>query len=293
MADLVRTLPESSRAELRAAFDALEYPSFAARLSSVLGTPLEAGLRLLHPAWERAIRRAAEVAVNRALQAMVGTFPANAAATSSNGRHARACIGAGAIGGFFGLPGLLLEAPFTTAIILRSIADIARAQGESLTDTQTQLACIEVFALGGPSTEDDAAETGYYGVRLAMAAHFSAFRLLLGRPASEVTLPSTVVAVRAVASRFGFAISEKAAAQMVPILGAAAGAVVNGLFIRHFQSIATGHFTVRRLERQYGSDVVHTEYENIRQSKVEAARQKSSAGKPARQERTSPAPITN
>jgi hypothetical protein len=293
MTEVVQTLPERSRAELGAAFDALEYPSFAARLSSVLGMPVEAGLRLLSPAWERAIRRAAGVAVRRALHTMIATFPEHAAVTSSNRLHAGACIGAGAIGGFFGLPGLLLELPFTTGIILRSIADIARAQGESLAETQTQLACIEVFALGGPSTEDDAAETGYYGMRIAMAAHFSALRLLLGRPAGEVALPSTVVAIRAVASRFGVAISDKVAAQMVPVLGAAAGAVVNGLFIRHFQSIAAGHFTVRRLERQYGADLVHATYESIRQSKLEASRQRPSAETPGRQQPINPAPIAD
>jgi hypothetical protein len=234
--------------------------------------PLEAASRLLSPSWDRAIRRAAEAAVTRGLELMITTFPAEAELTSRNRMHAGVCIGAGAIGGFFGLPGLLIELPFTTAIMLRSIADIARAHGESLAEAETRLACIEVFALGGPSTEDDAAETGYYGIRLAMAAHFSTFRLLLGRPAGELALPSSVVAIRAIAARLGLAISDKAAAQMVPILGAAAGAIVNGLFIRHFQSIATGHFAVRRLERQYGLDAVHAAYESLRPRRMEKRR---------------------
>lgn len=275
MTNVVQALPETARSELRAAFDALEYPSFAARLSSVIGMPLEAGLRLLGPSWERAIRRAAEAAISRALHTVIATFPTNTAVTSRNGLHAGACIGVGAVGGFFGVAGLLVELPLTTGIILRSIADIARAQGESPSDEQTQLACLEVFALGGPSSEDDAAETGYYGMRFAMAAHFSAFRSLLGRPASEVALPSTVVALRALASRFGVAISDKVAAQLVPVLGAAAGAFVNALFIRHFQSIATGHFTVRRLERRYGNDVVHTAYESFRAQTPAASRPSS------------------
>src|SRR3712207_7386206 len=38
-------------------------------------------------------------------------------------------------------------------------------------------------------------------------------------------------------------------AQAVPVLGAISGAAVNTLFIDHFQSLAQGHFTVRRLER--------------------------------------------
>jgi hypothetical protein len=35
----------------------------------------------------------------------------------------------------------------------------------------------------------------------------------------------------------------------------------NYVFIKHFQEIAQDHFTVPRLERVYGKDVVRTEYE--------------------------------
>jgi hypothetical protein len=35
------------------------------------------------------------------------------------------------------------------------------------------------------------------------------------------------------------------------------------VFIKHFQEIAQGHFTVLRLERIYGKDVVRAEYERL------------------------------
>jgi hypothetical protein len=35
------------------------------------------------------------------------------------------------------------------------------------------------------------------------------------------------------------------------------------VFIDHFQQVAHGHFTVRRLERQYGTDAVQTAYQAI------------------------------
>jgi hypothetical protein len=66
-----------------------------------------------------------------------------------------------------------------------------------------------------------------------------------------------------IAARFQIQVSEKAAAQMVPIIGAAGGAVINLLFIDHFQDMSRGHFTVRRLERQYGSETVRRAYEQI------------------------------
>ena len=43
--------------------------------------------------------------------------------------------------------------------------------------------------------------------------------------------------------------SEKLAAQAAPILGAIGGAAVNAAFADHFQTLARGHFIVRRLER--------------------------------------------
>jgi len=54
--------------------------------------------------------------------------------------------------------------------------------------------------------------------------------------------------------------SEKAAAQAVPIIGAAGGAILNWLFISHYQQMAKGHFTIRRLERLYPSQLVEARY---------------------------------
>src|SRR5664280_1557993 len=69
----------------------------------------------------------------------------------------------------------------------------------------------------------------------------------------------------AVASRFGFVVSQKVAAQTIPVIGALGGAAINYAFIDHFQSVARGHFTVRRLERKYGKDLVFNVYERLRQ----------------------------
>jgi hypothetical protein len=55
-------------------------------------------------------------------------------------------------------------------------------------------------------------------------------------------------------------VSEKIVAQSVPVVGAAGGAVINLLFIDHFQDVARGHFIVRRLERTYGAETVKRAY---------------------------------
>jgi hypothetical protein len=70
--------------------------------------------------------------------------------------------------------------------------------------------------------------------------------------------------VSQIAARFGIVVSQKFAAQAIPLVGAAGGAAINYAFVDHFQSIARGHFAVRRLERIYGAEMVRAEYERLR-----------------------------
>ena len=51
---------------------------------------------------------------------------------------------------------------------------------------------------------------------------------------------------------------EKAAAQAIPAIGAAGGAIINTIFMDHFQDMARGHFIVRKLERKHGKKVIET-----------------------------------
>ena len=108
--------------------------------------------------------------------------------------HKLLATASGAAGGAFGLAALPIELPASTIIMLRSIAEIARNEGED---------------------------------------------------------PSVL--------------TQKFAAQALPVVGALGGASLNYLFIEHFQETAQGHFTVRRLERAYGKDVVQAEYERLAQ----------------------------
>jgi EcsC family protein len=81
----------------------------------------------------------------------------------------------------------------------------------------------------------------------------------------EEGAPVLVRFIAQVASRFGVVVTQKVAEQTVPVVGALGGAAVNYAFIEHFQEVARGHFTVRRLERIYGKDIVQTEYERLAQ----------------------------
>ena len=149
--------------------------------------------------------------------------------------------------------------------MLRSIAEIARSEGEDLSSPGNgTLACVQVFALGGRPGSADASESGYFAVRGILAKSVTqAARFIAERGVIEEGGPLLVRFVAQVASRFGVVVTQKVAAQAVPVVGALGGAAVNYAFIEHFQDVARGHFTVRRLERAYGEELVRTEYERL------------------------------
>jgi hypothetical protein len=155
--------------------------------------------------------------------------------------------------------------------MLRSIGDIARSEGEDLADPESALACLQVFALGTRDGETNAAESGYFAARgllaksVAEASRFTAERGVVAEGA-----PVLVRFIAQIASRFGVVVTQKLAAQAVPVIGALGGAAVNYAFIDHFQEVARAHFVVRRLERRYGKDAVRAAYERFC-SETEAA----------------------
>ncbi len=214
--------------------------------------------------WSDVVNQSTRTALERGLQLVVATLDDQARRRSSDILHKLVVAGTGAGGGAFGLASLPVELPISTLIMLRSIADVARSQGERIKSPETKLACLEVFALGGRSQADDAAETGYFAVRAALAPAISeAARHIAERGLAQEGAPAIVRFIAQVSSRFGVVVSEKVAAQAVPIIGAAGGAVVNLVFIDHYQDIARGHFTVRRLERKYTPEAVQEAYENL------------------------------
>jgi len=254
--------PDDLAALARAA-RALEHPSLAARLANLAGKPVEMIRLALPAAAADAITSAASKGITLALEAALRSID-HAPRAGSPLLHKAAVVATGAAGGAFGLPALMLELPLSTVIMLRSIADIARGEGEDLSDPETALACIQVFALGGRSESDDATESGYFAVRGIFAKSVSeAARFITERGVLVEGSPILVRFIAHVASRFGVVVTQKVAAQALPVLGALGGAAVNYAFIEHFQEMARGHFTVRRLERRYGKARVQSEYQRI------------------------------
>jgi hypothetical protein len=156
-----------------------------------------------------------------------------------------------------------VELPFTTTLMLRAIADIARHEGEDLADVDARLACLQVFALGarGGGT---GTHMSYYASR-ALVGKLSqdAAALILERGVSIMAAPAVKSLVAEIVSRFGLVVADKLAAGAVPVLGALGGATVNAVFMDHYQRLAEGHFTMRRLERRYGLATVQASYARV------------------------------
>lgn len=249
--------------QLRTAKNILENPGITARLTNLLGSPIEKGFDLLPDNWREKVGKATREALMVALRGALLTMEPGI--TKANPRwHKFAAVLSGGAGGVFGLPALIFELPISTTIMLRSIADIGRAHGEELSTAQAQIACLEVFALGGPSKYDDASESGYFAARSALArAVTEASEYLAEKTILEEGAPALVRLISTIAARFQVQVSEKAAAAAVPVIGAIGGGGINLLFIDHFQDMSRGHFTVRKLERKYGSELVRMTYESL------------------------------
>ena len=259
------TLSAADLAALRRAKALLENPGLAAKLSAKLGSPIEKGMKMLPAKWQKSVHAATEAALMRALDVAVSSLPARPASASRDRLHKFAAATSGAVGGAFGIAAIGIELPVSTTVILRSIADIASAEGEDPKELDTKLACVSVFALGSTrDARDNAAESGYFAARSALAAAVTeAAKHLAEKGLSKGGAPALLRLISLIAARFGVVVSQKTAAQMVPVIGAAGGAIINTIFIGHYQDMARGHFIVRRLERAHGAEPVRLAYESL------------------------------
>src|SRR3984893_11176100 len=142
----VAHMTEEDLAALEAAVQLLEIPGLAARLTDMLGKPIELIGKGLPASVSQEITAAAFKAIELALKAALLTMRRKPKAASKL-LHKALATATGTAGGAFGLATLPIELPVSTLIMLRSIADIARSEGENLSDPETALSCVQVFAL--------------------------------------------------------------------------------------------------------------------------------------------------
>ncbi len=258
------TLTDIDQTQLILACRLLETRPLSMRICDTLGLPIETGLALLPRRAIERIHTVTQKCLQKALAVALKTLDRDSPAPSSDRFHKGFVIASGFVSGIAGLAGLTLEAPITTVAMLRSIADIARSQGALLASPETLLECLQVFALSG-GTRVNGAVPGYYAVRTLLSRNLGdAVVQLTARGVVDESAGVVSRFVSAIAERFSVNMSEKFAAQSIPLLGAAGGAMVNYVFMSHFQDIARGHFTVRRLEGMYGVDPILDAYQTIK-----------------------------
>ena len=250
--------------ELGRAVRALEGDSFASRLMRLFGGQMRLISNSLPESARKAIALATDAALKTAVRVALRSLDKSAAAAKPRVRlHQAAAAASGALGGAFGIAATAVELPISTTILLRSIAEIARENGENLANPEAGLACLNVLGFGGEPAQDG--HSRYYETREQLAGGLGDVNFLLLKQGVAVELtPMLMPYLTRLAARFGVIVTEKLAAQAVPVVGAVGGAAVNAAFAHHFQAMARGHFTVRRLERKYGAEAVKFEYERLR-----------------------------
>ncbi|MEQ1635635.1 MAG: EcsC family protein [Methylococcales bacterium] len=241
----------------------LETVNLATHLSQLIGMPIEKAMAAFPGHWSTIVARITHAALRKALKGALWTMGAKKNKPANKAHKFLAGL-SGAVGGSFGIMALAFELPVSATIMLRSIAEIARHEGEDLAVLETKLECLTVFALSGGSATAESADTSYYAARSLLAKAVSdAANHVAVHGFSKEGAPALVKFISVVAMRFNLPVSQKVVVQTLPAVGALGGAAVNVLFIEHFQQMAIAHFTVRRLERQYGKPLIAARYSAI------------------------------
>jgi hypothetical protein len=269
---------------LKEAFNYLENPSLVTRVTDYLGKPLQKGMEKLPQSVQDRIGMASEKALRKSLEFAHTTLHTpeekeicleslKIESYHSRLAHNLATATTGAMGGFFGELGFLVELPISTTLIMRSIL----AQGQSYGNFSKEeliTNSLYIFSLGSSKSKaDDEMDTAYYTSRFAMdqaikkAAEYLAVhghRATL-RNAEAGTAPILFELISKVAKRFNITISEKMLAKSVPVIGAVGGASINFAFTNFFTLSAKYHFGIIYLEKKYGKEIVEKQYSLLAQ----------------------------
>jgi len=246
--------------DLTKAVSALEKNSLIKNLSEFTGRPIEEMLAKVPKPIKKQIERSVEQLTYKCLDLAIKSLE-NELETKRNRFDSLYTGIVGGLGGIFGMASLPIELPITTILLLRSIAVIARNQGENLSELESRLACIEVFALS-KSIKNDSSSISYYSSR-AMLAKLSndAIRIMSERGIAEISTATMGNMTAQTVTKYSALISEKMLANAIPVVGAIGGATVNIIFLNYFKKLAEGHFTIRKLERIYGKEEVRLQFD--------------------------------
>lgn len=275
---VINTISKEDLQAIKKAKRDMEDIGFVMKGLNKIGSTLESGIKKIPAKQQRWLQEQVNKSLVTVVKSNLSTMKnGEVFKKPSNQTYKTLVTTTGAASGFFGSGTGIGTAIFvselmvSTKFMMRSILDIARSHGEDLHDFDTQLACIQVFALGGKSKDDDGLESTYYTMRAGLnsavkgASNFVAQNGLNGLNKMLLNSANPLMKlIGVIAGRFSVQVSEKFIAQAIPIIGAAGGGSINYVFINHFQTVANAHFTIRSLERKYGSELVMKTYEDLK-----------------------------
>jgi len=277
IAETDKSMHAADLAELKLAKYDLENISAIMTGLNKVGSTIETGLSKLSDDQQKWLSEKINYVLLKLLKSNVITMEKNKEFKQPSNFGYKALVGITGLGsGFVGSTNpvgatiFASELLLSTRYMLRSIMDIARSEGEDIYKPETQLACLQVFALSGDFEGANSTDTSYYGTRLAMATAMKGATSYLtkygvsGLGKLMMTTGNPIMQmIGLIATRLTIQISEKFISQAVPVIGAAGGGALNYVFMDHFQQMAKSHFVIRRLERKYGLPMVKSYYNEL------------------------------
>ena len=241
-----KSLSPEDKAILQAAKSKMENIGWAMKGLNKMGNVIETKINLLPQKQQKWLQQLSYKVLHTVVKSnLLSMKESKLNATPLNKTYKALVTTSGAVGGAFGASAFAVDLTLTTKLMMRSIMDIARNEGEDLTTLDTQLACLQVFALGGKSRHDDSLETGYYASKIAINSAVKGGTSVMTKALEGVFAGGAqplLQAIAIIASRFSVQVSEKFVAQAIPIIGAAGGASINLAFMQHFQRMAEDSF---------------------------------------------------
>ena len=210
------------------------------RIINKLGGKIEAQMEHLPEGLRRQIERVTYEALTRAVT--LAGHGRRAPDFGPRGAHAMAAF-TGALGGAGGIVTALAELPVTVTVILHAILRAAEAEGFDTSLPEVRAEALRVLMAGGPMADDDGINTSFIGARMTLTG-----------PALHRLLAKIVPG-------FATVLSQKLAAQTVPILGAVTGAALNAAFLTHYRELAHIRFGLLRLTVLHGAEPVRAGFE--------------------------------
>lgn len=208
------------------------------KLVNFVGSKAENALEALPDGIKNAIEGTTETALQKCYDTASSISKSSRLPNTGMWANKAVATFSGALGGLGGLPSTLIELPVTVTTIFTAIQKVAAQNGFDSEDPAVKLECIAVLGSGGPLTEDDAIELSFFSSRIAING----------------TLVQAVIA--RYAPSLALVLTEKLAAQAIPVLGAVTGAALNYTFITYFEEMAQVRFRLLKLSSLYGPDRV-------------------------------------